>query len=82
MELNDNIQTKGRRIKYFMDNIQPTHRKALRMRFYERLSYQEISDELNLDLQAVKLLIFDSVRILRKGIKNNTASSEKSPLRE
>jgi DNA-directed RNA polymerase specialized sigma24 family protein len=76
MDFNDNIETKGRGLKYPMDNLPPIRRKALHMRYYKKLSYQDMCNELNLDLQSVKGMIYESLRILRKNLKSISASSE------
>lgn len=66
-------QQKIKTMRAFVDKIKPKYKELLELRYFEELSYEEISDALNLPLGTIKVQLFrarESLATLME--KNNT----------
>jgi RNA polymerase sigma factor (sigma-70 family) len=54
------------KLKHGLDKLSPNQREIIFLRFYARLSYEEIATMLAINYQSVKNLMFRSMKSLRK----------------
>ncbi len=59
------------RMREVVEKLKPRYRKLVELRYFEELSYEEISDQLNLPLGTVKAQLFRAREFLYQIMKNS-----------
>lgn len=52
------LKERSERLRQIIQNLKPRYRQLMEMRYYEQLSYEEISDRMELPVGTVKALLF------------------------
>jgi RNA polymerase sigma-70 factor (ECF subfamily) len=58
-------------MKDVVEKLKPRYRRLVELRYYQELSYEEISEELNLPLGTVKAQLFRAREFLYQIMKNS-----------
>lgn len=57
-------------LRSFVDSLKPRYKRLIELRYYEQLSYEEISDKLEMPLGTVKAQLFRARDLLHQVMKN------------
>ena len=74
----DDVMMKKQKVlmmKDVVEKLKPRYRRLVELRYYQELSYEEISEELNLPLGTVKAQLFRAREILYQIMKNSEYTS-------